>query len=201
VIGLVQVGNQAMADRYTYLPLVGIFLATVWGGAGRVPKIAGGRAIAAAAACALLAAWGAATWVQLGYWKDGVALFTRSLEVTQDNAHARYNLGRSLTRQGRRAEALVQLERSVALNSRDEHALNDLGIALSQVGRRAEAVAMFRRAILIRPSYADSYLNLGLAHLSQKDARSALAVYRDLGAVDRAAAARLAVFLGPAAAE
>jgi Flp pilus assembly protein TadD len=89
----------------------------------------------------------------------------------------------------------------VALDPRDEHALNDLGTALSRQGDRAEAVAMFRRAILLNPSYPDPYLNLALAYLSQNDARSALTVYRDLRAVNPEAAARLAVFLGPAAAE
>jgi tetratricopeptide (TPR) repeat protein len=201
VLGIVQAGNQGMADRYTYLPLIGIFLAAVWGGGRLTTMLTGGREIAAAAVCALLAAWAAGTWVHLGYWKDGITLFARSLEVTPDNAHARYNLGRSLISKGRRSEALIHFERSVALNPRDEHALNDLGIALAQVGRRAEAAAMFRRAILINPSYPDPYLNLGLAHLSQNDRRSALAVYRDLRAVNSAAAARLAIFLGPAAAE
>lgn len=197
VLGIVQVGNQGMADRYTYLPLTGIFLAAVWAGRSLAPRFTGGQSITAAAVCALLVAWAAGTWLQLGYWKDGVALFTRSLEVTPDNAHARYNLGRALLKQGRRAEALVQLERSVALNPRDEHALNDLGIALSQMGRRTEAIAMFRRAILIDPSYADPYLNLGMAYLSQDDRPAALAVHRDLRAVSREAAARLGVFLGP----
>jgi tetratricopeptide (TPR) repeat protein len=201
VLGIVQVGNQGMADRYTYLPLIGVFLAAFWGGGSLAQRVAGGRAVAAAAACILLAAWGAATWVQLGHWENGVTLFTRSLEVTPDNAHARYNLGRALLKAGRRAEALAHLERSVALNPRDEHALNDLGIALSQAGRRDEAVTVFRLAIRIAPSYTDSYLNLGLAYLSLNDTRAAAAVYRDLRAVNREAAARLAVFLGPAAAE
>jgi hypothetical protein len=120
VLGIVQVGNQGLADRYTYLPLIGIFLAAAWGGGSLTRRLAGGwRASAAAACCALLAAWAAGTWLQLGSWKDDVALFTRALEVTPDNAHAPYNLGRGLLQRGRRAEALVQLERSVALNPRD----------------------------------------------------------------------------------
>jgi tetratricopeptide (TPR) repeat protein len=201
VLGIVQVGSQGMADRYTYLPLTGIFLAVAWG-LGNLEQLGtGGRKAAAAAACALLAAWAAGTWVQIGYWKDGVTLFTRALEVTPDNATVRYNLGRSLLQQGRHAEALVQLERAVALDLLDEHAPNDLGVALSRLGRRPEAIAMFRRAILINPSYTDPYLNLGMAYLSQNDRRSARAVYRELLGVNREAATRLAVFLGPAAAE
>jgi len=200
VLGIVQVGGQGLADRYTYLPLTGIFLAVVWSGDSLAHRSAGRwKAVAAAACCALLVAWAAGTWVQLGYWKNDVTLFTRSLEVTPDNAEARYNLGKGLLEQGRQAEALDQLRRSVALDPRDEHALNDLGITLSRQGSRTEAVTMFRRAILLNPSYPDPYLNLAMAHLSQKDARSALAVYRDLRAVNPEAAARLAVFLGPAA--
>jgi tetratricopeptide (TPR) repeat protein len=201
VLGLVQVGGQGLADRYTYLPLIGIFLAIAWSGIRLSLRVANGRIIAAAAGGALLAAWAAGTWVQLGYWKDDVTLFTRALAVTPDNAEARYNLGRGLMQQGRQAEALVQLRRSVELDPRDEHALNDLGIALSRQGSRAEAVTMFRRAILINPAYVDPYLNLAMAHLSQRDARSALAAYRELRAVNPEAARRLSVFLGPAAVE
>jgi tetratricopeptide (TPR) repeat protein len=202
VLGIVQVGGQGLADRYTYLPLTGIFLAAVWSGLSLARRVAGGwKAAAAAASCALLAAWAAGTWVHIGYWKDGVTLFTRSLAVTPDNAEARYNLGRSLLEQGRRAEAIFHLQRSVDLDPRDEHALNDLGIALSRDGRRAEAVTVFRRAILVNPAYTDPYLNLAMAHLSQQDPRAALSVYRDLRAVNPAAAGRLAVFLGGAAAQ
>jgi tetratricopeptide (TPR) repeat protein len=198
VLGIVQVGGQGLADRYTYLPLIGIFLAVAWSGRGLARHHAGVGVIAALSSGALLAAWAAVTWVQLGYWKDDVTLFSRALAVTPDNAESRYNLGRGLFEKGRQAEAIVQLRRAVELNPRDEHALNDLGIALSRQGNRTEAVTLFRLAIGIRPSYADPYMNLAMAYLSQRDTRSALAVYRDLRAVDPEAAARLAAFLGPA---
>jgi hypothetical protein len=201
VLGIVQVGSQGMADRYTYLPLVGIFLAVAWGLGSSAYLDACGRRALAVASCALLAAWAAGTWVQIGLWRNGVTLFTHSQAVTPDNATVRYNLGRSLLQEGQHAEALVQLERAVALDLLDEHAPNDLGVALSRLGRRPEAIAMFRRAILINPSYTDPYLNLGIAYLSQNDRRSALAVYRELLAVNREVAAQFAVFIGPAAAE
>ncbi|HEY6000288.1 MAG TPA: tetratricopeptide repeat protein [bacterium] len=195
VIGIVQVGNQARADRYTYLPLTGVFLAVAWGCGGVARRFRRGRAVAAAA-CALLAAWAAASWAQIGYWHDGVTLFTRSLAVTRDNGDARYQLGQALLRQGRFPEALAQLTRSVELNPADPHAQNDLGVALSRTGGRAAAVAAFRRAIELSPTYADPYLNLATALLSLGERTQALSVWRELRAVDPEAAERLAPFVG-----
>lgn len=197
VIGIVQVGNQALADRYTYLPLTGIFLAAAWWVGDVTQRVNRGHALAGAAGCVLLATWAAGTWLQIGYWKDSVTLFTHSLAVTRDNADARYQLGYGLLREGRLAEALIQLQRSVTLNPADPHALNDLGLALSRAGRRGEAITTLRRAVQIAPSYADPYMNLGMIYLSLGDQAAAQAVLRELQIVDPDAAARLAVFVGP----
>ncbi|HWR97161.1 MAG TPA: tetratricopeptide repeat protein [Candidatus Methanoperedens sp.] len=199
VIGIVQVGNHSMADRYTYLPLTGAFIAAAWGAERLVRSRAGGRALAAAS-CTLLTAWAALTWVQIGYWHDDVALFTRALAVTPDNADARYHLGQPLLWEGRFAEAQQQLERAAALNPLDPHAFNDLGVALSRTGRRREAPAAFRRAIDLSPSYVDPYLNLGMAYLSLGNTAAARAVWRELQGVDPEAAARLARFVDAGAA-
>jgi tetratricopeptide (TPR) repeat protein len=188
VIGLVQVGAQAMADRYTYIPLTGVFVAVAWGasrllGDGRQARralaVAGGLGIAA---CAAL------TSAQLDLWRDDLTLFTHALRVAPDNGDARYNLGRSLLARKRPAEAVVHLRRAVELSPASAAAWNDLGLALKRLKRPSEAVEAFENAISVAPKDTNAYLNLGYHYVSAGDGRRARAVYESLRQVDRAAA-------------
>jgi tetratricopeptide (TPR) repeat protein len=197
VIGLIQVGRQAMADRYTYLPLTGLFVAAAWGGAKAVTAHPRTKAAAGIAGVLLLIAWTAVTRTQLGYWKDGVALFSHSLAVTRDNAEARYNLGRSYLQENQVPEALSNLERAVALDPHDARFLNDLGMALARARRRQEAVGMFRRAISLEEDYADPYLNLAMLELARNDRAAAQSVYESLRRVSPENARQLERFFPP----
>jgi hypothetical protein len=105
VVGLVQAGLQAVADRYTYLPLAGLFLAAAWGGAAAAPRRRRAAALAPVACALALAAFAGAARAQLGVWRDSVALFEHALAVTQDNFVAELNLSAALREQGRVAEA------------------------------------------------------------------------------------------------
>ena len=143
VIGLVQVGAQAMADRYTYVPLIGLFVMLSWGAGslaakGPLPKIA-----TAALSAALLAALLPLTWSQISHWKDSETLFAHALEVTDRNLLAHNNLGNALARQGRLEEAEFHLVEALRLRPDYAAAQNNLGILRLRQGRFEEAAGHF----------------------------------------------------------
>jgi tetratricopeptide (TPR) repeat protein len=165
MIGVVQVGGQALADRYAYLPSVGIFLASVWMleetlRALRAPLRLG---IAASVAVAVVAGFGAATSAQLRLWRESRGLYEHALAATRPNALIIANLGRVMAEEGRAAEALPFLESAVRLAPRDAKARDALGHALSLAGRPAEAVEQFRAAVALAPRFVQGRSNLGIA--------------------------------------
>jgi protein O-mannosyl-transferase len=106
VIGLVQVGDQSMADRYTYIPLIGLFVAIAWGAVELAARWQYGRIALPAAALLALLGCAAVARAQVGYWSDSTALWRRALEVTEGNYVAHKNLGGVLVKQGKTGEAI-----------------------------------------------------------------------------------------------
>ena len=162
VIGLVQVGIQAFADRYSYIPLIGLFMCIAWA----VPEAASAgrrqRALLAASAAFVLVVFAAATWRQTGFWKDSRKLFTHALAVTSGNYMAHLNLGTALAEQGNLAEAMDHYDAALRINPNLAIAHFNLGNGLLAQGRRAEAVSQYRAALRINPSYASAHYNLGV---------------------------------------
>jgi protein O-mannosyl-transferase len=163
VIGLVQMGAQAMADRYTYLPSLGVLLLTVWGayeltrswrGQACVLWVAGGTAIIL---CLAL------TRQQIDYWRDSEALFRHALEVTENNALAHNGLGVALDEKGQLDEAIRHLQEALRLNPDNADVQYNLGVAFFQQGRAAEAIRQFRETIRLKPNHAEAHNNLGTA--------------------------------------
>jgi tetratricopeptide (TPR) repeat protein len=163
VIGIVQVGSQGTADRYTYVPLVGVFVLLAWGGAALAGASSRRRGMLAAAAAVALLACGALTWRQVGVWSDTETLFRHAIAVTERNARAREILAEHLIVRGRAEEALGLAREALAVNPGRFPAWNLLSIALTRRGRPAEAAEAARRAVAIYPSSADGWSNLGLA--------------------------------------
>jgi len=170
VIGLVQVGSQAMADRYTYVPLVGVFVALVWGVAdgaewalARLGRPAWKRGVLTATAGAALAVCGATTVLQVLHWRDTETLFRHTLQVTRDTDLAHNNIGVALAGLGRWDEAVAEYREALRLNPQYAEAHNNLGAALAGLGRWDEAVAECREALRIKPQYAEARSNLGNA--------------------------------------
>jgi len=156
VIGLIQVGQQGMADRYTYVPLVGIFAAVSFGLYDAIPRAA--RVIPALAVVAALIVL---TRAQAATWKDGEALFTRALAVTENNDVAHAHLGLLRARQGRFAEADQHFREALRIHPASAGAHLDLGSNLAQMGKGDEALAEFRAALALDPGDPRIHTNLG----------------------------------------
>jgi tetratricopeptide (TPR) repeat protein len=165
VIGLLQVGLQGMADRYTYVPLVGIFVALSWLAAEVAEGSRARRAAVAAGCIGLVLACAALARRQVGTWRDSVSLFGHALEVTSDNWLALRNLGIAHLDARRPAEAIAALERSLRLMPHDGQAWMNLGIAYATVQRYQEAGRCLRRAVEMRPGDDHVWFNLGIFYL------------------------------------
>jgi len=167
VIGLVQVGEQAMADRYTYIPSLGVLILTIWGAyelAGRwrhhviVLSLAGSSAIILCLAV---------TRHQLGFWKDSEALFRHTLAITENNELAHNDLGTALLNKGQFSEAISQFQEAIRLKPNAAEIHNNLGTALLNKGKTDEAVSQFQEAIRLKPVLTEAHINLGLVFLSK----------------------------------
>lgn len=172
VIGLVQVGRQAMADRYTYLPSIGLFLAITWGVTellGRTARIQ--RAALAAAALAVVGALSVAAYAQVGTWKDSLTLFRHALAVTRGNYLAHLNVAVALSSQGDQQGALHHYHEVLRLQPNLAEAHAALGTALRRWGRTAEALPHLRRAVRMKPERARLRHSLAVAleELGRKD--------------------------------
>jgi len=160
VIGLVQVGGQAMADRYTYVPLVGVFVAIVWECAAHLPATRPARVAAAALSVAVLVALAVVARAQQRTWSDTETLFRHALAVTSDNWLAHGNLGIILLNQGKTAEAEEHLTEAIRIFPHYAGAHYNLALARAREGRSAEAAAGFRRALAIDPRMSQAHNNL-----------------------------------------
>ncbi len=163
VIGIVQVGEQGMADRYTYLPLVGVFIAVTWGVAEWIPKTPRrGVVLSAMAACALIAC-SAVTWIQLPYWRNVYTLFGHAIDAVPDNVQAHNFLGRAYLKRQHYAEAAEQFRAVLAIDPNHFGAMTRLGTSLRSLGKTDEAIGLYQAALAIQPGYADAQANLGMA--------------------------------------
>jgi tetratricopeptide (TPR) repeat protein len=178
VIGLIQVGIQSMADRYTYMPSVGLFIAVAWGIEEAVRRWSVMLKAAAVAAIVSIVACAGVTAHQLGFWRNSEALFTRAIDVTSDNYLAYNNLGFYLSGKGKLAEAKEFYKKSIAINPQYADALNNLGFALAGERDFAEAIPYYVAALRSNPNQAEIHNNFGnaLSELGKLD--EAIGQYR-----------------------
>ncbi len=176
VIGLVQVGDQAMADRYAYIPLIGIFVMIAWGFADWADSLEVGAAARMVPAACVLIVLSAATHRQLSYWASNYDLWTHALAVTDRNFIAQDNLGGALLLLGRPEDAYAHFQAAAEINPRDPMSRSNLGAYLQERGRLDEAIEQHKRVIRLTSDpglLAATYANLGSA-------------YRTLGADEKA---------------
>ena len=178
VIGLVQVGLQSMADRYTYVPLIGVFIMIAWGVPELLNRWRYGRFAIASAAVGILLALIVLTYVQIGFWRNNIILYEHAIKVTSENAWAQNNLGYALSLQGKTREAIAHFQKAISINNPADAHYN-LGIMLASQGKLDEAIYQFRESIRISPDYAKAHNNLGSALLNQGRLDEAVASYRE----------------------
>jgi len=165
VIGLVQVGEQAMADRYTYIPLLGVFIAVTWGAAELAERRPLTRRAVAAAAVCLVGVVFVLTRIQTGYWRDTETLFGHALAVTSDNWLAHNAFGLAAYGRGNPREAIAHYMEALRINEGIPDVHNNLGLALSDVGQTDQAIEHYNAALDIVPDAPIPLDNLGVALL------------------------------------
>lgn len=183
VIGLVRQGDQAMADRFTYLPAIGLYVMVAWGVLSIPGVRRGGRALAAGAV-ATLALCVAVTAAQIPHWRNSLTLFSHAVAVTRDNHVAHSNLGIALAERGRHDEAMEHYARAVAIAPGYAKAHLNLGRAFARAGRASESEAEYAEAVRLDPGSATAAYNLGLARAERGALDEAIAEYRRALAID-----------------
>jgi Flp pilus assembly protein TadD len=160
VIGLVRVGEQAVADRYTYLPGIGLSIVVAWGAVDCIRARPRLRAPLAAVAVGIAVVLGAASRVQVGYWRDSVTLYRRALDVTRDNHVAHTNLGSALLAQGQVAGAMEHYQAALRLRPNEGYAHANVALALAARGQRDAALAEYARALDLAPGNAGTHVRV-----------------------------------------
>ncbi|MHC4911408.1 MAG: tetratricopeptide repeat protein, partial [Planctomycetota bacterium] len=163
VIGLVQLGHQAVADRYTYLPSIGIFIIAAWGAVELLAKSRLPKAVPAISAAAILIALSICTRAQACYWQNSLTLYERAVAVTKNNYIMHYNYANALLRAGRHGEALTNFEQALKINPQYFDARNGIGRALLKQGKTDEAIACFSEILRLKPGYYKAHYNMALA--------------------------------------
>ena len=178
MIGIVQFSRQAMADRFQYLPSIGIFLALTWLVAEDVPARLRRPAVLGPAALAALAALAVLTVAQVRRWKDDLTLYTHTLAVTTGNWPIETSLGLALERLGHREEAIAHYRAALRQHPYGQ-AYYNLGTALFGLGRNAEAEAAFREVLRLKPDFAAAHNNLGSVLLALGRVEEASSAYAE----------------------
>jgi protein O-mannosyl-transferase len=170
VLGIIQVGQQAYADRYTYLPILGPLIAVCWGVADLVASRPVARRAAAVIALGLLAALAFVTTRQVTVWRNSRTLYEHALAVTADNAMVECSLGQALVQAGEVPEGIAHLERSLELKPGYDYAEFDLGVALLHAGRAADAIPHLESALTtLASSWTRDVLGVAYAGVGRLD--------------------------------
>jgi hypothetical protein len=179
VIGLVQVGNQAFADRYTYIPYIGLGIAIAWAARPWFD-----RRVAFALAAVVLAAFGVRTWFQTLHWKDGIEIFRHAVEVTDGNYRIHDSLGALLAKDDRLDEALEQYREAVRIRPEFTPGQYNVGVALTRLGRIEEALGPFEEAVRQDPDFLKAHFNLAVCYARLNRAEPAIRHFREVLRID-----------------
>jgi len=160
VIGLIQVGGQALADRYTYIPFIGLSIIISWGGyelfkKWRLKNFGIGLALLSITIFTVI------TWNQIRYWRNNTLLYNHTIEVTDNNFIAHHNLGNSLVNQDKIPEAIYNYKKTIQIKPDLAEAHNNLGAALEKILNLKEAIKYYSMALNIQPDYAEAHNNIG----------------------------------------
>lgn len=180
VIGIIRFGEQSIADRYTYLPLIGLFILMVWGIAGICTQLPAGRKVAALSVAVIVLICMIVTEQQTVYWKDNITLFEHAVSVTRDNWLAHDVLGSEYAKQGNFPLGVYHLQETLRIKPDNFIAHNNLGKVYNNLGNHDQALLHFMKAIELKPDHALAHYNLGVVFLMKGDRGSAIKEYEAL---------------------
>jgi tetratricopeptide (TPR) repeat protein len=178
VIGLVQAGTQAMADRFAYVPFIGLYIVVSWGVLELVAQWRYRKICLATLATVVLTILIVMTWKQVGYWENSITLFEHTLKITSNNYIPHNNLGNALEKKGRTAEAIDHYIQALCIKPDYAEAHHNLGLALDKQGRTAEAIEHYLQALRIKPNYVDAHNNLAIALFHKGNIEESIAHFR-----------------------
>lgn len=185
VSGIVQIGIHGMADRYTDIPLIGIYLIVAWGLAEVAARSSGARFFVCSLSTAALLAFAFVSTVQTMYWKDATVLFRRALAVTKNSKLAHQNYAfMMMEREKNPSEALYHFREMVKIAPEDPYAHDILGNALYVYGQRDQAFAEFQKAVELKPDLVSALTNLGAMQIERGSEEEGLARLRQAIAID-----------------
>ena len=167
VIGLIQVGQQAMADRYTYLPQIGIALALVWGVDELRRRRAWRTGFLVVVSLLLLLGLTAMAWLQTSYWQDGVCLWQHTLNCTSDNVVAHECLAEAMVEAGQVDEAVAEYQAALNMRGADPRTCFNMGVALDRAGRTRQSIACYEEALRAGPDFPGVHFNLANALVAE----------------------------------
>ena len=199
VIGLVQVGGHAMADRFTYLPLTGIFIIAAWGIPLLLRRFVLAPGILGVCAVLVIIAFAATARAQSLHWRDGLALWEHTVGIDPDNARAQSNLGVVLAQRRRYDDAIRAYRTALRLQPGVPQTHHNLGLALEAVGRTDDAGAQYAEAVRLKPDYAKAHMHLANLLAQRGATEAAIQHYREairLAPGEPLAQVNLAVMLG-----
>ncbi len=176
VVGFVRIGQHALADRYTYVPLIGLFILAVWGGADLGERLRISRAAITGALIAILAICSVLTTLQARTWHDSITLFRHALDVTEDNWLAHKNLAAALANRGNLEDAVQHASESLRIKP-DPLEYVSQGWLYLELGRYEQALEACKNSLSLAPGNDKAHFIMGVAYVYLKDHRSALAEY------------------------
>jgi len=179
VVGLIQVGAQAMADRYTYIPLTGIFIMLVWLVDDLVSGWRSKGPVISVVGVAILGVLCVLTFRQVGYWRDTITLFTHAADVTTDNYVAHSNLGVALAEKGEIAAAMREFETVLKMKPEDVETLFNVAKGLALQGKTDEAIEYYNQVLDLAPGDAETYGALALMQVNSVEFERAIEFYRE----------------------
>ncbi len=187
VIGLIQIGGHAFADRYTYIPLIGVFIAIVWGVGElteqrKLRQISDSdtlKSVAATSGMVIIVFFALISVVQVGRWQNAETLFRQAVAVTENNYLAHNNLGAALSRQGRYGEAMPQFEKALQIRPGYVEAIFNIAAALAGQGRYGEALPVYGRVLAMQPGFAEGHNNIAIAYAQTGNIDQAIAHFQE----------------------
>jgi tetratricopeptide (TPR) repeat protein len=179
VIGLVQIGLQAMADRYTYIPLIGVFIIVAWGVPELLHRWRHKEKLLGLTAISVIIMLGITSWVQTRYWENNHALFKHALDVTENNYLAHNAFGNALKGQGKNNEAMRHYLSALKIKPDYAAPHYSMGHALAEEGKLDDAINHFQKALQIKPDYAEVHDNLGYTFMMQGKIELAILHYSE----------------------